>query len=195
MHRTDFPVGVGLGREAPVPLERLGVRLRKRERALHVLAEPAHRDLACPGHPAVDEASQGIGAGIARSLSAQGARVVLAARSEDKLADLAEELRAQRGEALPYALDVRNAVRDDDLVYQRASHELLERDDVDPALRARILEMMRAGSDAPVYDTLTPDDVPGEIDLRFADQVVVRRRPSSSSRRRIARSAEKTRHD
>jgi hypothetical protein len=39
---------------------------------------------------------------------------------------------------LPYALDVRNAVRDDDLVYQRASHELLERDDVDPALRARL---------------------------------------------------------
>lgn len=29
----------------------------------------------------------------------------------------------------------------------------------DPALRARILEMMRAGSDAPVYGSLTPDDV------------------------------------
>jgi 3-oxoacyl-[acyl-carrier protein] reductase len=58
----------------------------------------------------VTGASQGIGAGIARSLSAQGARVVLAARSEDKLADLAEELRAQRGEALPFALDVSDPV-------------------------------------------------------------------------------------
>lgn len=29
----------------------------------------------------------------------------------------------------------------------------------DPVLRARILEMMQAGSDAPVYDAMTPDDV------------------------------------
>lgn len=48
-------------------------------------------------------ASQGIGAAVARLLAGQGAKVVLAARSEDKLADLAGEL---GDAALPFALDV-----------------------------------------------------------------------------------------
>lgn len=54
----------------------------------------------------VTGASQGIGAAIARGLASQGARVVLAARSVDKLEALAEEIRAAGGEAKPLALDI-----------------------------------------------------------------------------------------
>jgi len=51
-------------------------------------------------------ASQGIGAGIARALAGCGARVVLAARSIDKLEMLAEQIRSTGGEARPLALDL-----------------------------------------------------------------------------------------
>ena len=54
----------------------------------------------------VTGASQGIGAGIARRLGEQGARVILAARSKDKLTALSEEIRAAGGEATALALDV-----------------------------------------------------------------------------------------
>ena len=54
----------------------------------------------------VTGASQGIGAGIARSLSAQGAKVVVAARSVDKLETLASELRDAGGEAQVLELDL-----------------------------------------------------------------------------------------
>jgi 3-oxoacyl-[acyl-carrier protein] reductase len=54
----------------------------------------------------VTGASQGIGEGVARLLAAQGARVVLAARSEEKLAALAAEIAAAGGAAYPLALDV-----------------------------------------------------------------------------------------
>jgi 3-oxoacyl-[acyl-carrier protein] reductase len=54
----------------------------------------------------VTGASQGIGAAIAHRLAEQGARVVLAARSEDKLKDLAARIDASGGCARPLALDV-----------------------------------------------------------------------------------------
>ena len=54
----------------------------------------------------VTGASQGIGEAIARRLSAHGARLVLVARSEDKLEALAEELRSADGEAVAHPLDL-----------------------------------------------------------------------------------------
>jgi 3-oxoacyl-[acyl-carrier protein] reductase len=54
----------------------------------------------------VTGASQGIGEAIARGLSSRGARLVLAARSEDKLDALAGELRSAGGEATALSLDL-----------------------------------------------------------------------------------------
>jgi 3-oxoacyl-[acyl-carrier protein] reductase len=54
----------------------------------------------------VTGASQGIGEGVARGLAAQGARLVLAARSEDKLTALAEAINADGGAAHALALDL-----------------------------------------------------------------------------------------
>lgn len=54
----------------------------------------------------VTGASQGIGHTIAQRLAENGARVIVAARSVDKLEALAEEIRAAGGEAHPLALDV-----------------------------------------------------------------------------------------
>jgi 3-oxoacyl-[acyl-carrier protein] reductase len=54
----------------------------------------------------VTGASQGIGEAIARRLAEQGARVVLAARSEDKLKDLAARIGEAGGVATPLILDV-----------------------------------------------------------------------------------------
>jgi 3-oxoacyl-[acyl-carrier protein] reductase len=54
----------------------------------------------------VTGASQGIGEAVARLLAAQGARVVLAARNEEKLQRLAAEIEAGGGSARPLVLDV-----------------------------------------------------------------------------------------
>lgn len=56
----------------------------------------------------VTGASQGIGRACAMVLAAAGHKVALAARSEDKLAAVAEEIRAAGGDAHPFKLDVAN---------------------------------------------------------------------------------------
>jgi 3-oxoacyl-[acyl-carrier protein] reductase len=55
---------------------------------------------------AVTGASSGIGRETARMLCAEGARVLLIARSEERLADAVEECGRAGGEAAPIALDV-----------------------------------------------------------------------------------------
>jgi 3-oxoacyl-[acyl-carrier protein] reductase len=57
----------------------------------------------------VTGASQGIGEAVALALAGQGARVVLAARNEEKLAAVAGRIAEAGGKALPWALDVSRA--------------------------------------------------------------------------------------
>ncbi|MDU3111187.1 SDR family oxidoreductase, partial [Corynebacterium sp.] len=54
----------------------------------------------------VTGASSGIGAATAKQFAAEGFRVVLGARREDKLEAVAEEIRAAGGEATVYKVDV-----------------------------------------------------------------------------------------
>ena len=54
----------------------------------------------------VTGASRGIGAALAKGLAAAGAEIVLAARSEAALADVAAQIRAAGGKAHAYPLDV-----------------------------------------------------------------------------------------
>ncbi len=56
----------------------------------------------------VTGASQGIGRACAIALAAAGHKVALAARSEEKLIAVAEEIKAAGGEAHPFKLDVAN---------------------------------------------------------------------------------------
>ena len=55
---------------------------------------------------AVTGASRGIGRETARQLAAEGARVVLVARSEERLAEAARECEEAGGEAATLVLDV-----------------------------------------------------------------------------------------
>ena len=57
----------------------------------------------------VTGASSGLGAHFAQTLAGAGARVVIAARRTDRLADLAARIEADGGYALPVALDVTDA--------------------------------------------------------------------------------------
>ncbi|MEM6703293.1 MAG: 3-oxoacyl-[acyl-carrier-protein] reductase [Acidobacteriota bacterium] len=57
----------------------------------------------------VTGASQGIGAEIARALAARGAAVLVAARSTDKLAALADEIQSTGGRAHALSLDLADA--------------------------------------------------------------------------------------
>ncbi|MEM1245180.1 MAG: 3-oxoacyl-[acyl-carrier-protein] reductase [Acidobacteriota bacterium] len=57
----------------------------------------------------VTGASQGIGAEIARALAARGAAVLVAARSADKLAALADEIQSTGGRAHALSLDLADA--------------------------------------------------------------------------------------
>src|SRR6059058_5449278 len=64
----------------------------------------------------VTGASSGIGLATARSFAAAGAKVVLAARSKEKLAAFAEELRAKGLEAVAVPADVRERAQVDCLI-------------------------------------------------------------------------------
>lgn len=70
-------------------------------------------------------ASSGIGEALARALAADGSRVALVARRQDKLSALAEALNARAGEtlALTYAHDVTETGAVPDL-FQKITHDL-----------------------------------------------------------------------
>jgi NAD(P)-dependent dehydrogenase (short-subunit alcohol dehydrogenase family) len=63
-------------------------------------------------------ASRGIGASTARLFAQQGARVILASRSQEELTHLAQEIKAQGGEALAVHADVSDAASVEDLIKQ-----------------------------------------------------------------------------
>lgn len=64
----------------------------------------------------VTGASQGLGAYYAEVLSEQGAHVVITARSEDKLHNVAERIRKKGGHVLPIVLDMTDCARFDRVV-------------------------------------------------------------------------------
>jgi NAD(P)-dependent dehydrogenase (short-subunit alcohol dehydrogenase family) len=66
-------------------------------------------------------ASHGIGAAAARLFARQGARVVLAARSKTELERLADQIKAEGGQALPVATDVGDPEAVERLVNQAVS--------------------------------------------------------------------------
>ncbi len=67
-------------------------------------------------------ASQGIGMATARRFAAEGAKVVLAARSFDKLSSLADELHGQGRDALPLPADMRNKAAVERMAEQAFQH-------------------------------------------------------------------------
>src|SRR5258705_9788918 len=77
---------------------------------------------------AITGASSGIGEATARHLAAQGAKVVLGARRDDRLKTLAAELEKAGGEAEPLRLDVTR--RDDVAAFVKRAQERFGRLDV-----------------------------------------------------------------
>jgi len=69
----------------------------------------------------VTGASSGIGAATARSLAAEGAAVALLARRRDKLAELADVIRADGGTALPVEADITDRRQAEEAVNYAAS--------------------------------------------------------------------------
>ena len=67
-------------------------------------------------------ASSGIGEATARLLASKGARVVLGARREDRLRQIADEIREAGGEAVCQALDVTDPAANEAIV-ERARAE------------------------------------------------------------------------
>ena len=74
----------------------------------------------------VTGASRGIGAAAARAFADAGARVVVAARSEQELDALATEIVAAGGEALPAATDVTEPASVQALVERTAASDRLD---------------------------------------------------------------------
>ena len=70
----------------------------------------------------VGGASKGLGRAVALELAKEGVRVVVAARSEDKLKEVAEEIKKLGGEALPVKADF-NMPGDIRMVVDRASEK------------------------------------------------------------------------
>ena len=73
-------------------------------------------------------ASRGIGAAVATALAEAGVKVTLAARSEDKVIDVAKSLEASGHEAFYFPCDVTDPLRVLDLV--RAAREAMGRIDI-----------------------------------------------------------------
>ena len=88
-------------------------------------------------------ASSGIGAGVARRLAKEGAKVALAARRKELLEGLAAEITAQGGQALPIQVDVTDHV---------AIQKMVERDRGEVRSSRRVGEQCRAGFSADVKD-------------------------------------------
>jgi 2-deoxy-D-gluconate 3-dehydrogenase len=70
----------------------------------------------------VTGASKGLGYGIAKAMANAGARVAVAARDTAALQQLADEIAAEGGEALPVELDVRDIQQIDRAVQQVDDH-------------------------------------------------------------------------
>jgi len=76
----------------------------------------------------VTGASKGIGYGLAKALANAGAKVALAARNADRLNQLADEIRAEGGQAFPTPLDVCDVAQINDAM--RGVHERWGRLDI-----------------------------------------------------------------
>jgi len=140
--RSNLPVGG--------PFEVAGPRTRER-RAAHLLYINGAVVL-------VTGASSGIGAATARAASQAGARVVLAARREDRIRQLANDL----GQAVPVRCDVTDAGQVGAAV--RAATDAYGRVDV-------LCNVAGQGLHAPLQD-IDPDDFRAVLDLNLVAPLV-----------------------